>query len=537
MSIGFSVTCTGKYTRFVRQLIESINRNFIADIPKVFFFFTDRPEELPDGENIVKTIIPFKGFPGDTLYKFHHLLLQKGNIIKMVKYIYIIDADMRISSVVGKEILPDDKTPYVGIRHPGYPDIGTVETNMKSKAYIDPKTLSSVRTYWCGGVTGGLSLPYISMAEQIVKAIDEDDFNEIVAIWHDESHINRFFHYTRDLVKTLPPDYCYPEGLGETEIKRRWGRQLENKITALLKKHEEVRTLEKGKLSVVLKGGLGNQLFEVATAIAYAKKYDLQLILDMFTSKGDRRQHSFRSSFLRNFSRIENISKIKFTLYSEPKFTYNEIPQIKCPALCLDGFFQSQKYFHDYNELIAKMFSPPPKFKDAINIAIKKINPTEETVSIHVRRGDVTTQKDLYPFLDIDNYYRNACNYIKSKVNNITWIIFSDDIEWCKSQSFFKDELKACFVDEKLHGYVNLRMQKTPIFDWDAFDLWFMAWTKHHILYCSTFSWWAEFLSREVYGHNNVVVSPKKWFEDLLRKKGMTEDDLLQPYWHLQEIE
>jgi len=65
--------------------------------------------------------------------------------------------------------------------------------------------------YICGGVNGGKSQEFLAVIEELKKRIDEDRKQGIIAIYHDESHINKYA-YENPGYKLLPPSYCYPEG-------------------------------------------------------------------------------------------------------------------------------------------------------------------------------------------------------------------------------------------------------------------------------------------------------------------------------------
>jgi histo-blood group ABO system transferase len=86
--------------------------------------------------------------------------------------------------------------------------------------------------YFAGGFNGGTSLEYLKMAKKISENII-DDFNRgFIAIWHDESHLNRYF-IDNPPTKILNPSYCYPEN---------WNIPFERKLLALDKNHSEIRS-------------------------------------------------------------------------------------------------------------------------------------------------------------------------------------------------------------------------------------------------------------------------------------------------------
>ena len=63
---------------------------------------------------------------------------------------------------------------------------------------------------------------------------------QIVAIWHDESHWNKYLISNPDIYKELDCDYCYPES--PIEDPNRWNLPYKKIIIALHKNPDELRT-------------------------------------------------------------------------------------------------------------------------------------------------------------------------------------------------------------------------------------------------------------------------------------------------------
>ena len=114
---------------------------------------------------------------------------------------------MIMTGEVDDEILSD----RVATQHPGYYSRrGTPETNPASSACIhDHEPMQ----YFCGGFNGGTSREYLKMSQHIMDNINSDLENNIIAIWHDESHINRYF-IDHPPTKILSPSYCWAPGYG-----------------------------------------------------------------------------------------------------------------------------------------------------------------------------------------------------------------------------------------------------------------------------------------------------------------------------------
>lgn len=246
MNIGILSVATGKYIQFLEPLYSSIQKNFLVDHNKIYVVFTDNKsyvEDLCKRLSIDSQIIEIqrKGFPGDTLYRYHYFssaedILRKRTVTP--DFVFYLDADMLIVDNVGEEILPTKQKSIVATAHPGFYNrpgnnpLGTPETRQESTAFIPPGRKRPC--YWAGGFNGGEFNAFMSMSKTISKRIDIDDQKNIMAVWHDESHLNAYLSEELNIekVKTLNPSYCYPES---------WNIPFSKKIIALDKNHKEIR--------------------------------------------------------------------------------------------------------------------------------------------------------------------------------------------------------------------------------------------------------------------------------------------------------
>jgi len=138
-------------------------------------------------------------------------------------YLYYCDVDMLFLQEIGDEILGE----LVGTQHCCFiGKRGTPETNPRSTAYVP---FDQDMQYFAGGFNGGTSKEFLKMYNFIASNIRKDYSNGITAVWHDESHLNRYFIDNKPSV-VLSPSYCYGEPLDIP---------YEKKILALVKKHED----------------------------------------------------------------------------------------------------------------------------------------------------------------------------------------------------------------------------------------------------------------------------------------------------------
>lgn len=208
-TIGVFYICTGKYNIFWEKFYLSSEKFFCPGMKKHYFIFTDA-EINPQGDNI--TIIEQKklGWPFDTLMRFHMFNRIKDQAI-LCDYLFFFNANMVfLKKVLPKQILPTKQQEIIGVRHPFYyggTEGAPFETNKLSLAYTD---FNQAKSYVAGGLSGGFAKRYLEMSAEIAQRIDEDQENGIIAVWHDESHINAYFARHHHF-KIIDPGYIVPE--------------------------------------------------------------------------------------------------------------------------------------------------------------------------------------------------------------------------------------------------------------------------------------------------------------------------------------
>jgi histo-blood group ABO system transferase len=197
------VIATGeRYRPYVNPLLESAKKHFVEHDAIVW---TDGLHSFDAKFMITKAA---EGFPGETLHRYHTFLEQSWFLQKYDQLFYI-DVDMRFVAPVGEEVFSNGITATL---HPGYVGtVGTPERNPDSLAMIP---FNAKNKYYCGGFNGGHATSFLMMAEAIKERIDIDSKRGVVAVWHDESHLNRYLYERVGLAKTLDPSYCYPENAG-----------------------------------------------------------------------------------------------------------------------------------------------------------------------------------------------------------------------------------------------------------------------------------------------------------------------------------
>lgn len=293
-----------------------------------------------------------------------------------------------------------------------------------------------------------------------------------------------------------------------------------------------------------IQGGLGNQMFQYAIGRIFAEinKDDLFLdtlglyipveghlsrdfMLDAFNIKAfiasDTLIKKITKGSLLNNLKIKKIKYLKQIIFDEkdpgkcfikhaeyvlkPEFHkyYPELLKKEKVDYYLDGYWQSYKFFTNYEDIIKQHFTIKKEYLTFDKIFIEQIN-SSQSVSLHVRLTDrVATEFSLsfYRYLDW-SYYEKAIQIIKERIPNPHFFIFSDNLQWCKDNIQIDSPVTYVSTDDEFN------------------DMYLMGQCKHHIIAHSTFSWWAVWLN---YNSDKVVVTPEKWFnaqtdnlEDLL---------------------
>lgn len=258
--------------------------------------------------------------------------------------------------------------------------------------------------------------------------------------------------------------------------------------------------------TITIKGGLGNQLFQYA----YGRK--LEII--------DKKDVIYDISFFENLQENLNSKKdtsrpfllTKFNLNPEAKFVnINQRLLIKIFTKIIQKitgkypYFQSEKYFSEAkDQILSELTLKNPLSDKAQNIA-NNIRLQNNPVSLHIRRGDYVNNTH-HPLCDLEYYY-HAEHYIKSKINNPIFFIFSDDIEWVKENL----KIANCI-------YVS----NPDITEVEEITL--MSLCSHNIIANSTFSWWGSYMNKN---QHKIVIAPKQWTSN----KSADELDILPKNW------
>jgi len=209
MKIAILYICTGPYSIFWNQFYQSSERRLLIHHEKTYFVFTD-DDSINEKSNIKIFKKLAQGFPLDSLLRFELFNSIKEHLEEF-DFIYFFNSNMYIKDEIAEEIFPGSQNNgLVGVLHPGYYSKKVFwypfEKRKKSKAFTK---YNEQLKYYMGSFNGGTSSAYLKLISNCQKNIEDDYTRDIIAIYHDESHLNCYLNSKHPLM--LSPAFAFPE--------------------------------------------------------------------------------------------------------------------------------------------------------------------------------------------------------------------------------------------------------------------------------------------------------------------------------------
>ena len=254
-------------------------------------------------------------------------------------------------------------------------------------------------------------------------------------------------------------------------------------------------------------GRLGNQMFQHAAIKGIARHRGLEYCIPSKQPQTQIDNYGLLDAF-----EMKNVDHVRFSYnmipVQEPHFHFDEQIFNECPDNSnLAGFFQTEKYFKHVEKELREDYTFKSEWLDPCLEFMKQFE-NQEVLFLHVRRGDpnltdkrgfkwaYVNLQDQHPVQPLE-YYEKALEHFPE---DMPVLVFSDSIDWCKEQEFFKPERfmfsepQDKYDDGALVPYV---------------DLCLMSLCSHAIIANSSMSWWGAWLQKNP---NKKVIAPKMWF-------------------------
>jgi hypothetical protein len=240
-------------------------------------------------------------------------------------------------------------------------------------------------------------------------------------------------------------------------------------------------------------GGLGNQLFQYVAALTASTYHKVPLLY----SKEKFNEH--------NADKIDYASEL-FTYGTEGSFSLKEVPIFSktafepwspsklSPSVYMVGHFQYYPAIKEIIPVVCNMLIERLSTRRARMVT--KYSVCTDAIFIHIRRGDYLNTPTFH-YVHGQEYYESAYRLLIEKIKVVPSQIFilSDDLSWCKQQSWLLALGNCIFVDEN-----------------ELDSLAFMSIIqKGAIIANSTFSWWGA-----IFHPSMTVIYPRKWIYSIV---------------------
>lgn len=266
-------------------------------------------------------------------------------------------------------------------------------------------------------------------------------------------------------------------------------------------------------------GGLGNQMFQYALALALEKQcgpgtivridsrafngypihngYELKRIFNVEIPEATIREVTKMAYPILNY-RIWQLCRLlpkrKAIRYEWESMAYDE-RVFNAQDEYLMGYWQTERYFRSIRPSVLQAFAFPPFEPGSENAILEQELRQLCSVSIHVRRGDYLKISNASGICTID-YYHKAIAMLENLVRPDRYVIFSDDIEWCRNQfgpAIGKTDIRFVSWNTGANSYRDMQL---------------MSLCQHNIVANSSFSWWGAWLNQHP---EKIVIAPSRW--------------------------
>jgi hypothetical protein len=278
-------------------------------------------------------------------------------------------------------------------------------------------------------------------------------------------------------------------------------------------------------ITTSIMGGLGNQLFQIFAAIAYAIQNKTQFYFLYGNPKGHNTvRYTYWNSFLKSLEMftVKNESSLNVIEIHQRIINYSPIqivPNLINQHFRFVGYFQSPLFFQNEFETIIRMI----RYKEISNEIRAKYSEytfDSNTISMHFRLGDYKPIQHCHPIMTKE-YYEKALEYILLNTEDLYTVYYFCEAQDNVTVSETIDHLTNIYNDNV--AFVKIA---DTIEDWEQMIL--MSLCKHHIIANSTFSWWGSYFSK-VFTNESITCYPSLWFGPSIQNHNIV--DLFPKEW------
>ncbi|KAK2853692.1 hypothetical protein Q5P01_006353 [Channa striata] len=216
-SVALTVFAVGRYLDvYLHKFLISAEQHFMLPLQVTYFVFTDQPENVPNIELGPKRKMKVIKVEKHSRWQDISMMRMRtisdyidSDIRHHFNYVFCFDVDQEFKGRFGSEALGDS----VALLHAHFYKLPkerfTFDKNPKSKAFMETGDY-----YYHAAIFGGSWKNVKKLADTCYLSIMDDKMNDVEALWHDESHLNKYFWLNKPS-KLLSPEYCWDYSIGD----------------------------------------------------------------------------------------------------------------------------------------------------------------------------------------------------------------------------------------------------------------------------------------------------------------------------------
>jgi len=251
-------------------------------------------------------------------------------------------------------------------------------------------------------------------------------------------------------------------------------------------------------------GRLGNQMFQYASlrGIANYNQYQWMIPPPDYNHKDN---YGLFDTFEMKHCKPENLGFNNAMSVTEKTHAFDDSMFYCTDGVNIDGYLQTEDYFVHIADQIREDFTFRKDYLEPCKEYIDSL--ASSPIFIHIRQSDNIGREEYHPILPL-SFFESALEFWSP---DTPCFVFTDDLEWCKKQSLFKNDRFIFNDNPERYEYQTIdgtgQMQNTLL---PQVDLCLMSLCTGAIIANSSFSWWGAWLQ----GDRGKVIAPdpEKWY-------------------------
>uniref|UniRef100_H3AG18 Alpha 1,3-galactosyltransferase 2 n=1 Tax=Latimeria chalumnae TaxID=7897 RepID=H3AG18_LATCH len=218
VTVGLTVFAVGKYLDvFLETFLITAEWYFMIGHNVIYYVFTDQPNKVPKVPLANKRLLRIIPVSRHQRWQDVSMLRMKSIsevidifVSREAQYLFCMDVDQFFEGRFGVETLSDSVAQMHSWFYHRFSIFYSYDRNPKSAAYMG---LGEGDLYYHAAVFGGTWQKVKHIVDSCYQGIWTDKQNNVEALWHDESHLNKYF-WLHKPSKVLSPEYCWDDVLG-----------------------------------------------------------------------------------------------------------------------------------------------------------------------------------------------------------------------------------------------------------------------------------------------------------------------------------